>query len=57
MEVLTLAIREGPDVPDVPDATSLAEFACPDLTTFCRLDVGGHEKLPGDGHEAARWRS
>ncbi len=19
--------------------------------------VGGHEKLPGDGHEAARWRS
>jgi transposase len=20
-------------------------------------DVGGHEKLPGDGHEAARWRT
>ena len=38
MEVLTLAIREGPDV---PDATSLAEFACPDLTTFCRLDELG----------------
>ena len=19
--------------------------------------VGGHEKLPGDGHEAARWRT
>ena len=38
MEVLTLAIREGPDV---PDATSLAEFACPDMTTFCRLDELG----------------
>ena len=21
------------------------------------LIVGGHEKLPGDGHEAARWRT
>ena len=21
------------------------------------MNVGGHEKLPGDGHEAARWRT
>jgi len=27
----------------VPDATSVAEFACPDLTAFCRLDELGLE--------------
>src|SRR3954468_22569567 len=26
---------------DVPDATAVAGFACPDLTTFCRLDELG----------------
>ena len=34
MEVLTLPIQEDLDVPD-------ATFACPDLTTFCRLDELG----------------
>ena len=24
---------------------------------FTAMRVGGREKLPGDGHEAARWRS
>ncbi len=30
------------------------------MTYFGRVSskyVGGHEKLPGDGHEAARWRT
>jgi len=27
------------------------------LLLYLLLLVGGHEKLPGDGHEAARWRS
>jgi transposase len=35
MEVLTLTILKDPDM---PDATVRAGFACPDLTTFCRLD-------------------
>ena len=38
MEVLTLPIQEDLDVPD-------ATFACPDLTTFCRLDELGLEVL------------
>jgi hypothetical protein len=28
---------------DVPGATAVAEFACPDLTAFCRLDEPGLE--------------
>lgn len=30
-----------PEDLDVPDATPTAGFACPDLTTFCRLDELG----------------
>ena len=29
----------------MPDATSRADFACPDLTTFCRLDELGLEAI------------
>jgi|GEM_PF-1505890 len=32
-------------------------FARELLAARASLTVGGHEKLPGDGHEAARWRS
>ena len=38
MEVLTLPIQEDLDVLD-------ATFACPDLTTFCRLDELGLQVL------------
>ena len=32
-----------------------SQYAC--LCQQVSSTVGGHEKLPGDGHEAARWRT
>jgi formylglycine-generating enzyme required for sulfatase activity len=43
-------------VTESPAETSLGATNCSRETGHSR-PVGGHEELPGDGHEAARWRS
>ena len=36
---------------------STSARSLPELTAEIARCVGGHEKLPGDGHEVARWRT
>jgi hypothetical protein len=40
-----------------PETRALAPLTCQSRLSHLWAGVGGHEKLPSDGHESARWRS
>jgi len=53
LRIFTRVTRERIGVSE-PEAVI---HAFPELFAESEASVGGHEKLPGDGHDAARWRT